>query len=288
MPKEAVVCAGRARAWQDPDSNRGHHHRGKWPAPQAQTLRAEHARPLRTRWCGYTGRMVALKIVAVGSAVVAGLVSAADVQSGPPRQQPPGSGPYGRVPVLSIRAQPNPIVFGSTTTISGSLRLRRNTANVRVILQSRSFFPRGTFANVSATRTDRRGDYRFVTRPGVHTVYRVLTDTRPVRRSVDLLVRVRTRVGVRASRNLLRAGGLVRFTGRVFPRHAGRRAYVQRRSPRGSWVTVARPVLRAFDATSSRYNRRLRVRRTGVYRVKVNGHDDHSTGFSRLVRVVAR
>jgi hypothetical protein len=179
------------------------------------------------------------RTVALTFVIAAGLVAAADAQSGQPRQQPPGSGPYGRVPVLSIRAQPNPIVFGSTTTISGSLRLRRNTANVRIILQSRSFSPRGTFANVSATTTDGRGDYRFVAKPGVNTVYRVLTDTRPVRRSVDLLVRVRTRVGVRASRNLVRAGRLVRFTGRVFPRHNGRRAYVQRRSPRGRWVTVA-------------------------------------------------
>jgi hypothetical protein len=227
------------------------------------------------------------RTVALTFVIAAGLVAAADAQSGQPRQQPPGSGPYGRVPVLSIRAQPNPIVFGSTTTISGSLRLRRNTANVRIILQSRSFSPRGTFANVSATTTDGRGDYRFVAKPGVNTVYRVLTDTRPVRRSVDLLVRVRTRVGVRASRNLVRAGRLVRFTGRVFPRHNGRRAYVQRRSPRGRWVTVGRPVLRAFDATTSRYSRRLRVRRTGVYRVKVNGHNDHSTGYSRLVRIVA-
>jgi hypothetical protein len=79
----------------------------------------------------------------------------------------------------------------------------------------------------------------------------------------------------------------VRFTGLVFPRHNGRRAYVQRRSPSGRWVTVGRPTLGAFDATSSRYTRRLRIRRTGVYRVKVNGHSDHATGYSRLVRVVA-
>jgi hypothetical protein len=186
---------------------------------------------------------------------------------------------------VGIGAQPNPIVFGSTTTISGSLR--RNTANVRIILQSRAFFPRGRFANIAATRTDRRGDYRFVAKPGINTVYRVLTDTRPVGGSVDLLVRVRTRVGMRTSRNVVSAGGLVRFTGLVFPRHNGRRAYVQRRSPSGRWVTLARPTLRAFDATSSRYSRRLRVRRTGVYRVKVNGHSDHATGYSRLVRVLA-
>ena len=229
--------------------------------------------------------MPALKILTVALAVVAGMVAAADAQNAPPGQQPPGSGPYGRVPTVSIRAQPNPIVFGSTTTISGSLR--RNTANVRMILQSRAFSPRGTFANISSTSTDRRGDYRFVAKPGAHTVYRVLTDTRPVGGSVELLVRVRTRVGLRTSRSVVRAGSLVRFTGRVFPRHNGRRAHVQRRSPRGRWVTLARPALRAFDATSSRYSRRLRVRRTGVYRVKVNGHSDHSTGYSRLVRVVA-
>jgi hypothetical protein len=230
--------------------------------------------------------MSAVKIVAVAVAVV-GLVTTAGAQNGPPGppSNQPGRGPYGTIPIVGIGARPNPVVFGSTTTISGSLR--RNTANVRIILQSRSFFPRDTFANISTTPTDRRGDYRFVAKPGVNTVYRVLTDTQPVGGSVDLLVRVRTRVGLRTSRNVVRAGGLVLFTGLVFPRHNGRRAYVQRRSPSGRWVTLARPTLRAFDATSSRYSRRLRIRRTGVYRVKVNGHSDHATGYSRLVRVVA-
>ena len=119
-----------------------------------------------------------------------------------------------------------------------------------MVLVSRSFFPRGAFATVSATSTDRRGDYRFVVKPGAHTVYRVVTDTQPVGRSPDLLVRVRPRVGLRTSRNLVRAGALVRFTGRVFPRHNGRRAYIQKRSPSGRWGTVARPVLQAFDATA--------------------------------------
>lgn len=226
-----------------------------------------------------------MKILIAGVAVAAGLAAAAYAQNAP-RQQPPGSGPYGTVPIVSIRAAPNPVVFGRTTTISGSLR--RNTANVRITLLSRSYSPRGTFTPLGATSTNRRGDYRFVVKPGAHTVYRVLTGTAPPARSSDLLVRVRTSVGLRVSRNAVRSGSLVRFTGRVFPRHNGHRAYIQRRGPRGGWGTVARPVLRTFDSTSSRYVRRLRLRRTGVYRVKVNGHNDHSTGYSRLVRVVAR
>jgi len=225
-------------------------------------------------------RPAALLIIA---AVVIAQVSAAGAQKKPPKL-PPGSGPYGMIPTVSITARPNPVVIGSATAISGSLRT--NTVNVRITLQSRSFSPRGTFADIATSTTDRRGDYRFGPKPRVNTVYRVLASTQPVARSSELLVRVRTRVGLRTSRSVVRAGSLVRFTGRVFPRHNGRRAYVQRRSPRGRWVTLARPVLRTFDATSSRYSRRLRVRRTGVYRVKVNGHNDHATGYSRRVRVV--
>lgn len=210
-------------------------------------------------------------------------IAGAGAQKPPPGQS--GTGPYGTVPTLTIAARPNPVVWGSTTALTGSLR--SNTANVRVILQSRTFSPRGTFANISSTTTDRRGDYRFVPKPRVNTVYRVLTDTQPVGGSVELLVRVRTRVGVRTSRSVVRAGRLVRFSGLVFPRHNGRRAYVQRRSPTGRWVTLARPTQRSFNAASSRYTRRIRVRRTGVYRVKVNGHADHATGYSRRVRIVA-
>lgn len=201
-------------------------------------------------------------------------------------QNNPGVGPYGQVPVVSINARPDIVVFGSPTTISGTLRSRAR--NVRILIQARTFSPRGTFATISQTATDRRGSYRFAPRPRVHTVYRVVTVTTPPRSSLEELVRVRMKVGVRANRSVVRAGRLVRFTGRVWPRHNGRRAYVQRRSPSGRWVTVGRPRLRAFDATSSRYVRRVRVRRTGVYRVKVNGHSDHSTGYSRLVTITAR
>ncbi len=227
-------------------------------------------------------RLLKLTLVAL---VVALPIASAGAQK-PPKKPPPGqsgTGPYGTVPTLTIAARPNPVVFASTTTLTGSLR--SNTANVRIILQSRTFSPRGEFANISSTTTDRRGDYRFVPKPRANTVYRALTDTQPVGGSVELLVRVRMRVGVRTSRSVVRAGSLVRFRGLVFPRHNGRRAYIQRRSPTGRWVTVARPTLRAYNATSSRYTRRIRVRRTGVYRVKVNGHADHATGYSRRVRI---
>lgn len=211
------------------------------------------------------------------------LIPIAGAEAQKPAKPPGGGGPYGLVPTVSIVAKPNPIVIGSATTISGSLRTR--TANVRVSLQSRSYAPRGTFVTIATTTTDRRGTYRFAPKPRVNTVYRVLAATQPAVRSSEPLVRVRMRVGVRTSRSVVRAGSLVRFTGRVFPRHNGRRAYIQRRSPTGRWVTVARPTLRTYDATSSRYSRRIRVRRTGVYRVKVLGHADHATGFSRRVRV---
>jgi hypothetical protein len=211
-------------------------------------------------------------------------VAVAEAQKKPARP-PAGSGPYGLVPTVSITAKPNPIVIGNATTISGSLRT--NTANVRISLQARRYSPRGTFATIATTTTDRRGDYRFAPKPRFNTTYRVLAATQPAVRSSEPLVRVRMRVGVRTNRGTVRAGSFVRFTGRVFSRHNGRRAYIQRRSPTGRWVTVARPTLRTYDATSSRYSRRVRVRRTGVYRVKVLGHADHATGFSRLVGVTA-
>ncbi len=57
---------------------------------------------------------------------------------------------------------------------------------------------------------------------------------------------------------------------------------IQRRSPSGRFVTVARTRLRDAGTVRSTYSRRVRVYRDGVYRVRVTGDGDHINGVSRL------
>jgi hypothetical protein len=100
-------------------------------------------------------------------------------------------------------------------------------------------------------------------------------------RSADLLVRVRPLVGFRVSDTTPRAGQRVRFRGTVRPPHDGSVVSIQRKRADGRFVTVARTRLRDAGDVYSRYGRRLRVRRTGTYRVRIAGHADHAAGFSR-------
>jgi hypothetical protein len=92
---------------------------------------------------------------------------------------------------------------------------------------------------------------------------------------------VAPRVSLGLSDSTPRRGQRVRFSGTVAPAHDGRRVQIQRRSSTGAFVTVARPRLRDAGATRSRYVRRIRIRRDGVYRVRIAAHGDHAESFSR-------
>ena len=96
-----------------------------------------------------------------------------------------------------------------------------------------------------------------------------------------MLILVRLRAGIRLSDSTPRRGQRVRFFGSVAPKHNGRRVFVQRRRGDGRWRTVARTLTRDAAGNRSRYSKRVRVLRDGVYRVRVRGHADHRTGTSR-------
>jgi hypothetical protein len=185
--------------------------------------------------------------------------------------------PYTLPGPVSIGAKPNPVVFGSRVTVSGTVR--NAVAGTTVTLLRRTL-PSATFTGTATVTVDKKGNYSFVTKPPRNTYYRAVSSLKPTTQSGDLLVKVSTLVGFRVSDSTPRAGQRVRFSGTVRPRHNGRRASIQRRA--GSrWITVARPTLRALNTSTSRYARTLRVRSSGTYRVRVLGHSDHAQGISR-------
>jgi hypothetical protein len=219
-------------------------------------------------------RTLTLAAVLLATASASSLPAMA--QKAKPKPKP--AKPYTIPGPVSISAKPNPTTFSTPVTISGRVQ-KANTA-VTVTLLAR-VLPSGSFATVQTAKTTKKGDYKFSHRPPANTYYRVVAALQTPVQSADLLVPVRTLVGFRASDSTPARGSRVRFSGIVRPRHDGRRAYVQKQSSAGRWVTVARTTLRKLDSQSSRYAVTLRVRSSATYRVRVLGHSDHAMGISR-------
>jgi len=170
------------------------------------------------------------------------------------------------------------ITFSKTVVSTASVKGAK--AGVNVTLQRRPSTS-ATWSDVETKPTDQKGDAAFTTRPRVNTFYRAVARTTPEQTSAESLVQVAPLVGFRVADTTPRAGQRVRFAGTVRPRHNSRRVSIQRRSSTGTWVTVRRPRLMPGTATYSRYAVRVRVRRTGTYRVRLAPHADHAEGLSR-------
>ncbi|HEV2786221.1 MAG TPA: hypothetical protein VGV67_07540 [Solirubrobacteraceae bacterium] len=183
---------------------------------------------------------------------------------------------------VSLDARPNPLVFGSLTRLSGKLT-GQTRAGVVIRFEQDATRPYGDSYEPSplTATTGAAGHYTAMAKPLVNTQYRAIAQNSPPVRSAPRLVLVRPLVGLRLSDSTPRRGSLVRFSGSVYPAHDGQRVLIQKRSPSGRFVTVARPLLRDAGSTYSTYSRRLRVLRDAVYRVKIASHDDHVNGFSR-------
>lgn len=204
-----------------------------------------------------------------------------------PGSQALAQGTSGKPPkpaaAVSLDAQPNPLVFGSLTTLSGKLT-GQTKAGVVIRFEQDATLPYGDSYQPSPTltaTTGADGKYSVKAKPLVKTQYRATAQNSPPVPSAPRLVLVRSRVGLRLSDSTPRRGSLVRFSGSVYPAHDGLRVLIQKRSPSGRFVTVARPRLRDAGSTYSTYTRRLRIFRDGVYRAKLPSDGDHVNGFSR-------
>jgi hypothetical protein len=204
--------------------------------------------------------------------ILSGLVAVAAVPLAADASHRPGH----RDTALNLGATPNPVVYGSTTTLSGRLT-GPGHAGRSIDLQSDPF-PFDAFANDGAnTTTNNAGNYSFTRRPLVNTRYRA---RRGPTISSNVTVLVRSRVSLNVSDSTPASGQLVRFSGRACPEHDGLAVAIQRRSSSGRFRTVRRTTLRAA-ARCSIYSRRFRVFRDGVFRAVVAAHTDHARGLSR-------
>jgi hypothetical protein len=218
------------------------------------------------------------RVVAVNPSGTAFGSDATFTTAAPGAQQPPGRN------AVTIAAAPPTVTFGRPTTISGQVTGPDN-ANVEVTLEENPHpFTGGFKATAVKTTTNATGAYTMAVTPSVNTRYRVTAKTKPPVTSPETTVDVRVRVGFRLSDRTPAVGQRVRFSGIVTPGHDGTVARIQRRFRTG-WRTVARATLVAATPVNgvarSRYSNRLRINRSGTFRVRVTPTDgDHVRGTS--------
>jgi hypothetical protein len=184
----------------------------------------------------------------------------------------------------TLGAVPGTITFGQLTSLGGRV-LPPRPAHVTVTLQSATS-PGGPWIDTASTTAASTGAYSFARlAPSSNTYYRVLADGAT---SATVRVSVHFRVAVVVSRRHPRRASWVRFHGRVGPGRGGASALIQWLGPHGRWHTIRRARLRRAGGGLSFYNVRVRIVRSGRYRVIVGPDSSHEAGRSRTVRIRVR
>ena len=194
--------------------------------------------------------------------------------------------PPGTKNAVGIAAVPGAVTYGRSTVISGKVTGPKG-GGVQVVLQAQPYPYTTPFKPTGAvTSTGSNGHYAFTASPRIRTHYQVMAKTAPPATSAVVTVGVRYAVSLFVSSGFVHRGALVRFSGSVRPAANGRTVFIQRLSSTGVYRTVATTVLRATtSSTRSSYSKRLRVFRSGVYRVRIGAHFPYGASNSRSRRI---
>jgi hypothetical protein len=173
-----------------------------------------------------------------------------------------------KVPLsLQILVSPNPTVFGSTTTVQGTLS-GTGSAGRAVVLQQTPFPYTAAFADVGNPElTTATGSFSFpIIDLAQATQFRVITTTNPPVVSPVAIEGVAVRISAHVGRAHRRHHA--RIYGTVTPAIDGMEVAVMRVSG-GRNVLVAGTILRHLNTASSRFSRTIPVKRHALYRVFV-------------------
>jgi hypothetical protein len=209
----------------------------------------------------------------IGAALAAVLVCAGPaVAAKPPKGQPN--------PNLNIKASATTVTFGKTVTISGTTKGMAAGTTIEV---QQNPYPYAGFKPTGKTGVvDPSGNYSIPgVAPQMNTQYKAVAKTSPPQESTTVFVQVRLRVSFSVSDTTPKRGSMVRFSGTVAPEHDGKPVLIQKKTSTG-YKTVARTTLLDNGTASSKYSKKLRIRRSGTYRVVAQSVDqEHLDGTSR-------
>jgi hypothetical protein len=187
----------------------------------------------------------------------------------------------------SITVSPNPVRFGSLVSIAGSLT-GPSVGGKRVALQTRSFPFTGPFQQVGNTVvTTPQGGYSFVVPGGITALLRVVEKSKPSVTSQTITENVTLAATIHARRSRSNRHR-VRFYGRVRPARVGNAVLIQRKLRR-RWKTIGITLTRGRSPGHSIFSKRLRLGRSGRFRVVVRTTGgDYVDGTTRELRVRLR
>jgi hypothetical protein len=211
----------------------------------------------------------------IGGVLLVVVVCAAPAIAAKPPPRPPKGNAN-----LTIGSSASAVTFGRSVTLSGTAK---NVAAGTAVEAQANPFPYSGFKSTGKTGVvDPNGNYAI---PGVvvsmNTQFRVSAKTSPPSESAAVFVRVRLRVSFKVSDSTPKRGALVRFSGRVAPAHDGKPVVIQKRTASG-YKTVARTTMVDNGSATSKYSKRVKIRRSGTYRVIAESVDqDHQNGTSR-------
>lgn len=191
---------------------------------------------------------------------------------------------------LTIAATPNPVVFGSASTITGTLTGTGN-AGRQVQLQHRAFPYTTEFVNLgNAVVTDAAGNFAFPLLPPPATAqYRVVATEGRDTASPILTLGVAVSVKTNVSATRVKRGRSVRFSGTIRPARPGAQWAIQKATRDGRWVTVAGSITRGGSVNFSGFSKKVRIPRGGRYRVYVLIVDGNLTsGIGREITISTR
>jgi hypothetical protein len=183
-------------------------------------------------------------------------------------------------PNLTVKASATTVTYGRSVTLTGTTK--NMVAGTALEVQENPYPYSGFKAAGKTGVVDPMGNYSIAgVVPRMHTQYRVQAKTAPPTESATVFVRVRLRVSFRVSDSTPKRGQRVRFSGTVAPAHDGKPVLIQKKTATG-YKTVARTTAVDNGDATSKYSKRLRIRRRGTYRVVVQSLDqDHDDGTSR-------
>jgi len=200
--------------------------------------------------------------------------------AGPAVAAKPPKGPKPN-PNLTIKASASTVTFGKSVTFSG------NTKNIAAgttvdLLQNPYPYTGGFKATGKTGVVDPAGNWSIAgVVPSMNTQYQASARSSPRTESGAAFVQVRLRVSFKVSDSTPKRGQMVRFSGTVAPAHDGKPVLIQKKTAAG-YKTVARTTALDNGTATSKYSKRVRISRSGTYRVVAqSGDQDHLDGTSR-------